>query len=158
MTGYLPIRVAVWAVIVRDGQILLVEFNDPAVSTPWHFNLPGGGVEPGETLHQAVEREVRKETCAEVVVGDLLFLRDYVPPHPDAAARPHVRAVFQCTLRPGCEPALPRTPDPLQIGVRWAYVDDLPALPLIPPLGPAIRDALSRPNHRDPYLRDRATY
>ena len=52
---------AVSAAIIRDGRILIVRRARP----PAHglFTLPGGGVEVGETLHQAVIREVREETA-----------------------------------------------------------------------------------------------
>jgi len=51
---------AVSAAIVRDGKILVVRRARP----PAHgvFTLPGGVVELGETLEQAVTREVREET------------------------------------------------------------------------------------------------
>jgi ADP-ribose pyrophosphatase YjhB (NUDIX family) len=51
---------AVSAAIVRDGKILVVRRARP----PAHgvFTLPGGVVELGETLTQAVTREVREET------------------------------------------------------------------------------------------------
>jgi ADP-ribose pyrophosphatase YjhB (NUDIX family) len=66
------IRFGVNAAIVRDGAILLVEFNDE--QSGLHYNLPGGGVELGETLHEALRRGVREETCAEVEVGPLLLV------------------------------------------------------------------------------------
>jgi 8-oxo-dGTP diphosphatase len=51
---------AVSAAIIRDGKVLIVRRARP----PAHglFTLPGGGVEIGETLHEAVIREVREET------------------------------------------------------------------------------------------------
>ena len=51
---------AVSAAIVRDGKVLLVRrARCPALGI---YTLPGGGVETGETLMQAVTREVREET------------------------------------------------------------------------------------------------
>jgi 8-oxo-dGTP diphosphatase len=55
---------AVSAAIIRDGRILIVRRARP----PAHglFTLPGGGVEVGETLHEAVIREVHEETALAV--------------------------------------------------------------------------------------------
>jgi 8-oxo-dGTP diphosphatase len=51
---------AVSAAIVRDGKVLVVRrARKPALNL---YTLPGGAVEVGETLHQAVIREVREET------------------------------------------------------------------------------------------------
>ncbi len=51
---------AVSAAIFRDGRVLIVRRGRP----PAHglYTLPGGGVELGETLVEAVIREVREET------------------------------------------------------------------------------------------------
>jgi 8-oxo-dGTP diphosphatase len=55
---------AVSAAIVRDGKVLLVRrARNPALGI---YTLPGGGVETGETLIQAVTREVREETSLTV--------------------------------------------------------------------------------------------
>jgi ADP-ribose pyrophosphatase YjhB (NUDIX family) len=51
---------AVSAAIARDGKVLVVRrARAPANGL---YSLPGGVVEPGETLHEAVAREVREET------------------------------------------------------------------------------------------------
>src|SRR5271169_174205 len=55
---------AVSAAIFRDGKVLLVRrARQPALNL---YTLPGGAVETGETLVQAVTREVREETALEV--------------------------------------------------------------------------------------------
>ena len=55
---------AVSAAIFRDGKVLVVRrARNPALNL---YTLPGGAVEIGETLLQAVSREVREETSLEV--------------------------------------------------------------------------------------------
>ena len=55
---------AVSAAIIRDDKVLVVRrARNPALHL---YTLPGGAVEAGETLTQAVAREVREETSLEV--------------------------------------------------------------------------------------------
>jgi ADP-ribose pyrophosphatase YjhB (NUDIX family) len=60
----------VGALIVRDGRILLVERGGEPLRGYW--SLPGGAVETGERLEDAMRREVREETGLEVEVVCLL--------------------------------------------------------------------------------------
>src|SRR3712207_8409262 len=48
-----------------EGAVLMVEYDEWGL----HYNLPGGGLERGESLHEGVRREVLEETSAEVEVG-----------------------------------------------------------------------------------------
>ncbi len=70
-------RDAVFGLARRDGRTLLV--RNPRVTgggrASW-WDLPGGGVEAGENLPNALEREWREETCTEGRVGPLLFVMD----------------------------------------------------------------------------------
>lgn len=55
---------AVSAAIVRDGKLLVVRrARKPALNL---YSFPGGGVEIGETLSEAVTREVREETALDI--------------------------------------------------------------------------------------------
>lgn len=51
-------RAGAYAVLWRDGEVLLTHQDQP-----WpEFQLPGGGIDPGETPAQALHREVYEET------------------------------------------------------------------------------------------------
>ncbi len=55
---------AVSAAIFRDGKVLIVRRARPPANGL--YTLPGGGVELGETLEEAVIREVKEETALDV--------------------------------------------------------------------------------------------
>ncbi len=52
----MSVRLRPTAAIVRDAAILLIEDDKPGFGL--HYNLPGGGLEAGETLIEGIEREV----------------------------------------------------------------------------------------------------
>ncbi|MGY1652080.1 NUDIX domain-containing protein [Geodermatophilus sp. SYSU D01119] len=64
----LPVQACVGAVVLDDaGRLLLVRRRNEPGRGLW--SVPGGRVEPGESLVDAVAREVREETGLAVTVG-----------------------------------------------------------------------------------------
>jgi 8-oxo-dGTP diphosphatase len=70
-------QLAVSASIFRDGKILLVRrARTPALGI---YTLPGGRVEFGETLHEALAREIDEETGLAVDIIGLAGWREVLP-------------------------------------------------------------------------------
>ena len=58
------------AAVIRDGDRVLLLERNPGDYRGGLFELPGGVVEPGETLHQALLREVAEETGLILAASD----------------------------------------------------------------------------------------
>ena len=71
------LKVRATAVLVEDGSILLAEQNVSAsVQRAW--SLPGGTLEPGETLEACLIREMREETGLHIAIERLLYVCDRI--------------------------------------------------------------------------------
>jgi ADP-ribose pyrophosphatase YjhB (NUDIX family) len=105
-------RVSAFAVIVRDGLVLVARRRDIG----W-WNLPGGGVESGETVDEGLLREVREEVRAKVEIERLVGV--YSKPLKD-----EVVLTFLCHLQPGTE-ALLGTSDEVS-ELHWCNPHELP--------------------------------
>ena len=75
------------AILLKDSQVILVKHS---YVSGWYF--PGGGVEPGESVGEALAREVSEEAGA-VLAGPAELFGLYRNAHADA--RDHV-ALFVC--------------------------------------------------------------
>jgi 8-oxo-dGTP diphosphatase len=68
----LEFRPSVYAVMLHNDNILLIKFKDG-------WLLPGGAIDTGETLEEALRREVSEETGLKVAQDELLhFEEDFV--------------------------------------------------------------------------------
>jgi 8-oxo-dGTP diphosphatase len=68
--------VGVGAVVLVEGRVVLVKRDHEPLKGEW--NLPGGGVELGETLVAACAREVLEETGLVVDVGPVIEVFDRI--------------------------------------------------------------------------------
>ncbi|MGH2480247.1 MAG: NUDIX hydrolase [Ktedonobacteraceae bacterium] len=82
-------RVSVTALIFEGERMLLAHRRD----INW-WSLPGGAVDPGETLDEALRREVREETGLEIEVGQLIGV--YSKP-----LKQEIVLSFRCTITGG---------------------------------------------------------
>ena len=114
--------VGIGAVIIESGRVVLVKRAHPPLAGQW--SLPGGVVELGETLVDAVKREVLEETGLAVEVGPVVEVIDRLERGARGAVEYHYVVVdYKCRLLGG---SLVRGSDAAD--VQWAVPDDLPSL------------------------------
>ncbi|WP_103171513.1 NUDIX domain-containing protein [Paracoccus sp. SY] len=73
-----PLRLAVRAAILRDDRLLLVNAYPGQQSDLWC--LPGGGVEPGQSLPENLIREVAEETGLAITVSAPILVNEFHDP------------------------------------------------------------------------------
>jgi phosphatase NudJ len=107
-------------VVVRRGHRFLLTQEQKYGST---WSLPGGRVEPGESLTQAAVREVLEETGVPVRIDGVLRIEHAAS---DTTAR--VRVLFVGT--PLDDTAPKTTPDEESLGAAWLTIDEIRTRPL----------------------------
>ena len=128
--------VGVGAVILKQDQVLLVRRAQPPGQG--HWSLPGGTVELGESLSQAVAREVMEETGLQVQAGPLLEVVEAVFPDANGHIQYHyILFDYLCQVNGG---QLSPGSDASQ--AAWFAPEQLPQLELWPETLRIIRKGL----------------
>ena len=119
-------RVSARALIIEEDALLVSCYRDDR--GPWYVT-PGGGQRRGETLHQCLVREVREEANAEIRIGRLRWVREFISArYPDSTLDPsfhQIEMIFECSLADAAALRLGDSPDPGQTGLRWLALSDL---------------------------------
>ena len=114
--------VGVGAVVLDGDRVLLVKRAHEPLKGEW--SVPGGAVDVGETLEEAIRREVREETCLDIEVGPVVEVLDSI--RRDADGRPEYHYIiidYRCRVPDGGTTAAACGSDAAD--VRWVPVADL---------------------------------
>jgi len=130
---------AVSAAILRDGRVLII--RRAAGLATGIYTLPGGVVEAGETLTEAVIREVREETAIEIEPVELAGYREMIQRDRDGKASRHfVILCFAARWLSG-EPV----PDLSEISEAvWRHPDELKSLKTTQGLAEIVAEAMTK--------------
>jgi len=129
---------AVSAAIIRDGKVLVVRRARPPAKG--FYSLPGGVVEIGETLHEAVRREVREETGMAIEPVGLAGFRETIVRDPENRVERHfVILPFAARWVAG----EPRLNEELSEAC-WIELAEVAALPTTPGLTAIVATALEQ--------------
>lgn len=125
---------AVGAIVLDHGDLLLVKRDREPSKGVW--SLPGGRVEWGESMREAVVREVREETGIDVDVEGVAGFVERIVPDDDGVVQWH-HVIVDFWARPRSR-ALVAGDDASE--ARWVPVADITQLPLAPGLYEFLKD------------------
>ncbi len=143
-------RVRVGIAIYDDDRVLLVE-SERGGENFWL--VPGGGVDLGESLHDAAVRESREEVCLDVQPGRVLCVTEMLLDD-DPLGSHMVHIVFRAQRWEGT-PAVGEDPDVNR--VAWHPVSELRSLILYPPIGEVLAANAYGEAEQAPYINGRST-
>ena len=89
-------RLAVRAAILHEDRLLMVNAWPDQRSDLWC--LPGGGVEPGQSLPENLIRELHEETGLAIRVGPMILVNEF---HDPGGSFHQVELVFRASLSAG---------------------------------------------------------
>lgn len=113
-------RLAVRAIIVEEGRLLLVNAYPGGKSDLWC--APGGGVAPGTDLPANLAREVHEETGLAIEVGALAMLNEF---HNPADGFHQVDLFFRARIVGGALDVAWRDPEGVVTERRFFAADEL---------------------------------
>jgi 8-oxo-dGTP diphosphatase len=119
------IGVGVGALIFNDeGSLLLTLRGKQAKNEVGKWEIPGGAVEFGETIQEALKREIKEELGIEIEVVEMLQICDHIIPDEQ---QHWVSPTYICQITKG-EPKILEPEKCDQIG--WFSVEEAMELPL----------------------------
>jgi len=123
--------------VVRGGRVLLIRRGKEPLYGRWV--VPGGTVELGETLVQALVRELEEETGLRVEPLEVLTVFDRIERDGETVVYHFVIVDYLCRWLSGEARAASDALD-----VAWASPEELPGYDLPPKALEVVRDALRR--------------
>ena len=127
------IRIRAAGILVHGDQILLVRHEKNGKS---YFLLPGGGVEFGESVEEALIREFKEEVGLSISVGPMVMVHDSIPPN-------HHRQVLNIYFMVSSEKhEIKVTPDAVLRDASFFPLSDFPGMTVNPDVKQEIVEGL----------------
>ena len=123
--------IRVGAIVERDGGILLVRHQKPDRAPYWV--LPGGRLEPGETIPECATRELNEETGLTARFSEVLYVSEFM-----REGRHTVDVTVRATADPddearlGSDPEVEEGSEPTLKELRWVEISGLREIELLP--------------------------
>jgi 8-oxo-dGTP diphosphatase len=122
--------IRVGTLVERDGALLLARHEKPDREPYWV--LPGGRLEPGETIPECAERELLEETGLEGRFAGVLYVSEFI-----AEGRHTVDITARVEApdgeaRLGSDPEVEEGSEPTLRELRWVKCGELEEIELLP--------------------------
>jgi 8-oxo-dGTP diphosphatase len=131
LQGEMDFGIRVGVLVERDGALLLVRHQKPERDPYWV--LPGGRLEPGETIPECAEREISEETGLSARFSGVLYVSEFL-----REGRHTVDVTVRTTpvgdgeAELGSDPEVAPGSEPTLRELRWVEADELREIELLP--------------------------
>ncbi|GAB2625235.1 NUDIX domain-containing protein [Emticicia sediminis] len=130
----MPINIRPAILIIENGQVLTMQYNYGGQEV---YNLPGGNLELGEHLSDALAREMQEELGIEVWVGEMVLVGEV---YFEDRKKHTLHLLFEGKITAGIPTLNPKETSALAI--KWLTINDLEKVNLYPNLSKSIKDYL----------------
>ena len=140
------IRIRVAAIVIEDNRILLVAHKK---KNDVYWLLPGGGVDFGESLKEALKREVLEELGVIMNINDIALVCDSICPD---GLRHNINICFHCSYIEG-KYSLSNEKRLHNFG--FFTISELQNLQIIPPIKKELKEIIVGNKNESVYLGER---
>lgn len=132
----MPINIRPAILIIENQQILTMQYNYGGQEV---YNLPGGNLELGEHLSDALAREMQEELGIGVSVGEMILVGEV---YFEERKKHTLHLLFEGKITEGSPTLNPK--ETSAIAIKWLTISDLTTINLYPNLSKQIQDYLEK--------------
>jgi len=143
-------RVRAGAILIQNDKILLAEHHKKLQRhEESYFVLPGGTVDPRETIEETLIREIKEEAALSITVKKLVLIHQSV----DKKWRQDVQFIFTVRLTGGnLQTEINQKMDPALKSLQWVALKDFEKTNFKPGIQKEILEMIEHPGNGLKYL------